>query len=203
MRFPWFLAVTVLASISPAQAQFAGITFFGDSNTDSGRYLYLPEVKGNPATFATFGGYTTNPGPMWSTALGSFFGYSVTPSDAPGGGKQRGHEFLRQLRQRGVVLAGNDQSVSFEHRALVQERQDRRIVEHDVRRRFAVADEIKGTRRRDGTVLPMGRLASGDVRFPLRIKGFLDDGMLAFRRVNRPCVRWMATLASAARWSRV
>jgi len=86
MRFPWFLAVTVLASISPAQAQFAGITFFGDSNTDSGRYLYLPEVKGNPATFATFGGYTTNPGPMWSTALGSFFGYSVTPSDAPGGG---------------------------------------------------------------------------------------------------------------------
>jgi outer membrane lipase/esterase len=95
MRFSkWFfkaaflpsIFVPMLASTSPASAQFAGITFFGDSNSDSGRYLFLPEVKGNPATFATFGGYTTNPGPMWSVALGSYFGLPVTPSDAPGGG---------------------------------------------------------------------------------------------------------------------
>jgi outer membrane lipase/esterase len=82
----WFLAAAFSASITPAQAQFSDIVFFGDSNTDSGRYLYLPEVKGNPATFAAFGGYTTNPGPMWSTALGSFFGFPVTPSDSPTGG---------------------------------------------------------------------------------------------------------------------
>ena len=86
-RFSWlFAAAVVLACISPAQAQFSGIVFFGDSNTDSGRYFYLPSTKGNPATFATFGGFTTNPGPMWSTAIGSFFGLPVTPSDAPGGG---------------------------------------------------------------------------------------------------------------------
>jgi outer membrane lipase/esterase len=84
--FRWVLAAAFLALVTPAHAQFNGVVFFGDSNTDSGRYLYLPEVKGNPATFATFGGFTTNPGPMWSTALGSFFGLPVVPSDAPAGG---------------------------------------------------------------------------------------------------------------------
>jgi outer membrane lipase/esterase len=87
MRYlKWVLTAAFLVSINPAHAQFSGIVFFGDSNTDSGRYLYLPEVKGNPATLATFGGFTTNPGPMWSTALGSFFGFPVTPSDSPNGG---------------------------------------------------------------------------------------------------------------------
>src|SRR5579871_5992736 len=86
MRYlKWSLAAAFLASVTPAHAQFNGVVFFGDSNTDSGRYLYLPEVKGNPATFATFGGFTTNPGPMWSTALGCFFGLPVVPSDAPTG----------------------------------------------------------------------------------------------------------------------
>jgi outer membrane lipase/esterase len=82
----WLFAAALLASVNPANAQFNGIVFLGDSNTDSGRYLYLPEVKGNPATFATFGGFTTNPGPMWSTAIGSFFGLPVAPSDSPAGG---------------------------------------------------------------------------------------------------------------------
>jgi outer membrane lipase/esterase len=82
----WFLTAAFLASINPVHAQFSGIVFFGDSNTDSGRYLYLPEVKANPATFASAGGYTTNPGPMWSVALGSYLGFSVTPSDSPTGG---------------------------------------------------------------------------------------------------------------------
>ncbi len=87
MRYlKWFLAAGLLASAIPAHAQFSGVVFFGDSNSDSGRYLFLPEVKGNPATFATFGGYTTNPGPMWSVALGSFFGFPVVPSDSPSGG---------------------------------------------------------------------------------------------------------------------
>src|SRR5690348_1300282 len=70
-----------------AQAQnFSGIIFFGDSNTDSGRYLYLPAIKNNPASFASAGGYTTNPSPLWSNALGSYLGFTVTPSDAPNGG---------------------------------------------------------------------------------------------------------------------
>jgi outer membrane lipase/esterase len=87
MRYlKWVVTAALLASIDPAHAQFSGIVFFGDSNTDSGRYLYLPEIKGNPATFASGGGYTTNPGPMWSVALGSYLGFSVTPSDSPTGG---------------------------------------------------------------------------------------------------------------------
>jgi outer membrane lipase/esterase len=91
MRYSrWFLTIAFtaafVATIHPANAQFSGIVFFGDSNTDSGRYLYLPAVKGNPASFASAGAYTTNPGPMWSNALGSYFGFAVAPSDAPGGG---------------------------------------------------------------------------------------------------------------------
>ena len=87
MRYSkWLLAAAFLASGTPVHAQVSGIFLFGDSNVDSGRYLYLPEVKGDPSTFATGGAYTTNPGPVWSVALGSRFGLSVTPSDAPGGG---------------------------------------------------------------------------------------------------------------------
>ena len=87
MRYSkWLLAAAFLASGTPVHAQVSGIFLFGDSNVDSGRYLYLPEVKGDPTTFATGGAYTTNPGPVWSVALGSRFGLSVTPSDAPGGG---------------------------------------------------------------------------------------------------------------------
>jgi len=51
MRYSkWFVAAALLICGSPAHAQVSGIFFFGDSNSDSGRYLYLPEVKGNPAT---------------------------------------------------------------------------------------------------------------------------------------------------------
>ena len=70
----------------PAAAQnFSNTIFFGDSNSDSGRYLYLPQTKGG-TDFATGGAFTTNPGPEWTVALGQRFGIAVTPSDAPGGG---------------------------------------------------------------------------------------------------------------------
>src|SRR4051794_28252220 len=80
------LGFTLLLSTQAGAQNFSGIIFFGDSNTDSGRYLYLPATKNNPATFATAGGYTTNPSPLWSNALGSLLGFTVTPSDAPTGG---------------------------------------------------------------------------------------------------------------------
>jgi outer membrane lipase/esterase len=81
------LAAALGLLAQPATAQnFSNTLFFGDSNSDSGRYLYLPEVKGNPAIFATGGAFTTNPGPEWTVALGQKFGIAVTPSDAPAGG---------------------------------------------------------------------------------------------------------------------
>lgn len=69
----------------PAAAQtFSNTIFFGDSNTDNGRYRYLPPVKGG--LLVTPGSFTTNPDPLWSALLGQHFGIAVTPSDAPGGG---------------------------------------------------------------------------------------------------------------------
>ncbi|HEY2528277.1 MAG TPA: autotransporter domain-containing protein [Xanthobacteraceae bacterium] len=84
--------------ITPAVAQnFSNTFFFGDSNSDSGRYLYLPEIIAG--SLATGGAYTTNPGPEWTVALGQRFGIVVTPSDAPGGGNN---------------FAAGDARVSFE-----------------------------------------------------------------------------------------
>jgi outer membrane lipase/esterase len=79
------LSVAAALYVAPASAQnFNNTIFFGDSNSDSGRYLYLPETI--PGTLATGGAFTTNPGPEWTVALGKKFGIVVTPSDAPGGG---------------------------------------------------------------------------------------------------------------------
>src|ERR1700761_8953981 len=70
----------------PASAQtFSNTIFFGDSNSDNGRYFYLPQTKGG-SNFANPGGFTTNPDPLWSQLIGQHFGIAVTPSDAPGGG---------------------------------------------------------------------------------------------------------------------
>jgi outer membrane lipase/esterase len=90
MRFVYFatlLAGLLFSGQTDAQ-NFGNTIFFGDSNSDSGRYLYLnnPGPGGSPSSPPGTGAYTTNPGPEWSVALGSKFGITVTPSDAPGGG---------------------------------------------------------------------------------------------------------------------
>jgi len=63
---------------------FSNTIFFGDSNTDNGRFRYLPDPT-NGSTH-TPGAFTTSPGLMWSQSLGARFGVTVTPSSAPGGG---------------------------------------------------------------------------------------------------------------------
>ena len=73
-----------MSAVAKAQT-FTNLIFFGDSNTDSGRYVYLPQTVGDPSTIRN-GGFTTNPGLMWSQDLGLRFGVTVTPSSAPGGG---------------------------------------------------------------------------------------------------------------------
>ncbi len=80
------LALAVVCSGSSALAQnYDQTIFFGDSSSDSGRYLYLKDGALGFAPPGT-GAFTTNPGPEWSVALGAKFGITVTPSDAPGGG---------------------------------------------------------------------------------------------------------------------
>lgn len=81
------LSAALMAVCSSTSAQtFNNLVFFGDSASDSGRWLYLPRIIGDNTTFATVGGFTTNPGAVWSVDLGRRFGVVVTPSDAPGGG---------------------------------------------------------------------------------------------------------------------
>lgn len=78
-------AVSICVLHGAAQAQsFSNTIFFGDSNTDSGRYLYLPGPQGLAPPGA--GTYTTNPDPGWAASLASRFGLTSVPQDAAGGG---------------------------------------------------------------------------------------------------------------------
>ena len=86
VRLSFFAASLIATATSASSQTFNNLVFFGDSASDSGRWLYLPRIIGDNTTFATVGGFTTNPGAVWSVALGQRFGVSVTPSDAPGGG---------------------------------------------------------------------------------------------------------------------
>jgi outer membrane lipase/esterase len=83
------ILIAIVSHTHPSAAQsFSNTFFFGDSSTDSGRYVYIPATIGSPRSLAPAGAgaYTTNPDPEWSVALGQKFGITVTPSDAPGGG---------------------------------------------------------------------------------------------------------------------
>ncbi|MEO8305237.1 MAG: autotransporter domain-containing protein [Betaproteobacteria bacterium] len=65
-----------IAVSAPALAQFDGVTFFGDSLTDAGSYKpVLP-----PGT----GLFTTNPGPVWATVFGGYYGFAVSPANQGG-----------------------------------------------------------------------------------------------------------------------
>jgi outer membrane lipase/esterase len=77
------ILLSIATSISFAQS-YSNLIIFGDSNSDSGRYKYIPADVGG--ALATYGGFTTNPGLMWTEALGQRFGVTVTPTAAPGGG---------------------------------------------------------------------------------------------------------------------
>jgi outer membrane lipase/esterase len=86
------LLILLLSSVllaEPAQAQsFTGMTFFGDSNTDNGRFKYVPQYTTgvNAGALAKTGVFTTPGGDMWSVYLGARYGISVSPTAAPGGG---------------------------------------------------------------------------------------------------------------------
>lgn len=78
----------LMVSTNAASQNFSGLIFFGDSNTDNGRYRYVPQyTTGSSAgVLATTGVYTTPGGLMWSEYLGSRYGIGVLTTAAPGGG---------------------------------------------------------------------------------------------------------------------
>ena len=78
---------TAFAS-GPAAAQFSNMYFFGDSATDAGSFKpVLP-----PGT----GLFTTNPGPIWAQALGTRYGFSITPANQGGTDYAQGYARVTQ-----------------------------------------------------------------------------------------------------------
>ena len=83
-KLTFALISAVLFSGQAFAQSYSNLIIFGDSNSDSGRYKYIPSSTGG--SLATYGAFTTNPGAEWTVGLGQKFGVTVTPTSAPGGG---------------------------------------------------------------------------------------------------------------------
>ncbi len=78
-----------LGLAAPVSAQYSNIYFFGDSLSDVGSFKpVLP-----PGT----GLFTTNPGPVYATLLGSQYGFAVTPGNQGGNDFAEGGARVTQL----------------------------------------------------------------------------------------------------------
>ncbi|MBU3537414.1 autotransporter outer membrane beta-barrel domain-containing protein [Polynucleobacter sp. UK-Gri1-W3] len=83
-KLTFALISAVLFSGQAFAQSYSNLIIFGDSNSDSGRYKYIPSYTGG--ALATYGAFTTNPGAEWTVGLGQKFGVTVIPTSAPGGG---------------------------------------------------------------------------------------------------------------------
>ncbi|HEX5129618.1 MAG TPA: SGNH/GDSL hydrolase family protein, partial [Usitatibacter sp.] len=73
-------------SASAQLAQFSNVYVFGDSLSDAGYYRPVLSASGlPPQVVATLGRFTTNPGPVWSEIVSSFYGVTPSPSNADNG----------------------------------------------------------------------------------------------------------------------
>src|SRR5258706_16283988 len=82
------LVASALAIGAPAAqaTTFSGVYVFGDSLSDSGFFRPVLVAGGlTPAQAAAVGRFTTNPGPVWSELVASYYGGNPKPSK-PGGG---------------------------------------------------------------------------------------------------------------------
>jgi outer membrane lipase/esterase len=67
-------------------AQFSGVYVFGDSLSDAGYYRPFLSALGLPAPVVTqLGRFTTNPGPVWSELVSTYYGVTPSPSNADSG----------------------------------------------------------------------------------------------------------------------
>jgi outer membrane lipase/esterase len=74
------------AAPSASAATFSNFYAFGDSLTDAGYYRPFLTAVGVPAALvAQMGRFTTNPGPVWSELVASYYGVPTGPSNANGG----------------------------------------------------------------------------------------------------------------------
>jgi outer membrane lipase/esterase len=84
---PALVASAMFMSAPAAQAvQFSGVYVFGDSLSDAGYFRPFLSAIGLPAaTVAGMGRFTTNPGPVWSELIATYYGGNPNPSNAGGG----------------------------------------------------------------------------------------------------------------------
>ena len=85
---PAFIASALALGAPAVQAtSFNGVYVFGDSLADSGYYRpFLVGALGyTPAQAAALGRFTTNPGPVWSELIATYYGGNPNPSNAGGG----------------------------------------------------------------------------------------------------------------------
>jgi outer membrane lipase/esterase len=77
------LSLFAAASAPEASAaQFSGVYVFGDSLSDAGYFRPFIASLGLPAPIvATLGRFTTNPGPVWSELVSSYYGVTPAPSN--------------------------------------------------------------------------------------------------------------------------
>jgi outer membrane lipase/esterase len=83
------LLLSLFAGLSAPAAeasQFTGVYVFGDSLSDAGYYRPFLASLGLPApVVATLGRFTTNPGPVWSELVSTYYGVTPAPSNVSGG----------------------------------------------------------------------------------------------------------------------
>jgi len=83
------LVLSALGAVAAPQAdaaQFSGFYVFGDSLSDAGYYRPFLAGLGLPASVVgQLGRFTTNPGPVWSEIVSSYYGYTPAPSNVSGG----------------------------------------------------------------------------------------------------------------------
>src|SRR4051794_30215875 len=74
-----------LAAPAAESAQFSNVIVFGDSLSDAGYFRPFLLGLGLPAPLvATLGRFTTNPGPVWSEVVSSYYGVKPGASNAGG-----------------------------------------------------------------------------------------------------------------------
>src|SRR5579862_4140548 len=73
------------AAVPAGAAQFSNVIVFGDSLSDAGYYRPFLASLGIPAQeVSVLGRFTTNPGPVWSELVTTFYGHTPAASNAGG-----------------------------------------------------------------------------------------------------------------------
>lgn len=89
LTYGFWLVIGLAVAFAPQSGiaqSYNNTIFFGDSNTDNGRYATVPQTAGG-ATDVT-GIFTTPNGSMWSVVLARKFGFSVSPNVSTATGTQ-------------------------------------------------------------------------------------------------------------------